>query len=100
MKFEFECEGGRTHWIVRCVEKGRLVEMHRFFRSPDKFLYHRGNHGQQEVAAYNALTEHLEKHPELTAVLPDLQPGEHSTMHVRQIAAGGSKRGGDAGKEE
>ncbi len=98
MKFVFESEGGRLHWIVKCMEKGKLVELHRFYRSADNFLYHRGNHGAQEVAAYNALTEHLKQHPDLTACVPEIAPMEHSTTHVRQLAAGGAKR--EAAKEE
>ena len=59
-----ERDAHRLHWIVKCVEKGKLVEMHRFFRSPEGFTYHRGNHGDQELAALRALEDHFEKHPE------------------------------------
>lgn len=93
MKFEIESEGGRLHWVVRCIEGGRVVELHRFYRSTDNFIYHRGKHGAHEVEAQKALGEHLAAHPELTSGIEKLNPGENSTMHVRQLAAGGSKRG-------
>lgn len=92
MRFDIESEGGRLHWVVRCVEKGRVAEVHRFYRSLDKFLYHRGAHGAHEAAALAALSSYLEKNPRATAGLGELEPGENSTMHVRQIAAGGGKR--------
>jgi len=92
MKFVIESEGGRLHWIVKCMEGGKLVELHRFYRALDKFIYHRGNHGQHEVVAQNALNEYLTQHPEATAKLHEIRPAEHSTMHVRQVAAGGAKR--------
>jgi len=93
MKFEFESEGGRLHWVVRCIEHGKVAELHRFYRTPDNFIYHRGKHGVHEVEAQRALTEYLGAHPELFAGIEKLNPGENSTMHVRQLAAGGSKRG-------
>lgn len=93
MKFEIEAEGGYLHWVVRCVDKGKLVELHRFYRSADNFIYHRGEHGPRELDAQRALEERLRAHPELTAHIPELKVAEHSTMHVRQIQAGGSKRG-------
>lgn len=93
MKYEVESEGGWLHWVVRCVEKGQVAEIHRFYRSRDQFIYHRGEHGPHELQAQQALLDHLAKHPEATAHIPVLNPAEHSTMHVRQIHAGGSKRG-------
>jgi hypothetical protein len=67
MQYVIEPEGGRLHWIVKCVDKGKLVEMHRFFRSPEKFVYHRGEHGEHETPAREALKEFFEKHPEVVA---------------------------------
>jgi hypothetical protein len=92
MKFVIEPEGGRLHWIVKCMDKGKLVELHRFYRALDQFVYHRGNHGQHELDAQKALLQYFKDHPDATAGLPGLRPAEHSTMHVRQIAAGGAKR--------
>lgn len=93
MHFQFESEGNWIHWVVRVMEKGRVIETHRFYRARDKFIYHRGEHGKHEVEARAALVEHLKKNPELVEHVPVLREAEHSTMHVRQIAAGGSKRG-------
>lgn len=67
MQFVIESEGQRLHWIVKCVDKGKLVELHRFYRSPEEFLYHRGEHGEHELAAQTALEEYFQAHPEATA---------------------------------
>lgn len=64
MNFVIESEGF-NHWIVKCVDKGKLVELHRFFRSAENFVYHRGNHGPNEPAARTALMKHFEETPEL-----------------------------------
>lgn len=93
MKYDIEAEGNRVHWVVRCVSKGGKVEaVHRFYRSLDGFIYHRGKHDEHELPAQEALTEYLKANPGATSHLEGLEPGEHSTMHVRQIAAGGAKR--------
>lgn len=65
MNFVIEPEGGKIHWIVKCVEKGKLLELHRFFRSPENFLHHRGKHGQHEIAAREALLKHFDSTPDL-----------------------------------
>lgn len=74
MRFIIEAEGYDTvpiedfmprHWVVKCVDKGRLVELHRFFRSPENYIYHRGKHGDQELPAQDALVKHFEDREEL-----------------------------------
>jgi hypothetical protein len=67
MQYVIEPEGGRLHWIVKCVDKGQLVEMHRFYRSPEEFIYHRGEHGEHERPAMDALREFFQQHPEVLA---------------------------------
>lgn len=64
MNFVIESEGFH-HWIVKCFEKGKLAELHRFYRSLENFVYHRGNHGQHEPEAYKALMKHFDEVPEL-----------------------------------
>ncbi len=74
MQYVIEPEGGRLHWIVKCVDKGKLVEMHRFYRSPEKFVYHRGEHGEHEGPAMDALKAYFEKHPEVLAHIQEPPP--------------------------
>lgn len=74
MQYVIEPEGGRLHWIVKCVDKGKLVEMHRFYRSPEKFVYHRGEHGEHEAPAMDALNDYFEKHPEVVAHVAEPPP--------------------------
>ncbi|GEM_PF-4693196 len=64
MQFVIEPEGERLHWIVKCYEKGKLVELHRFYRY-DEFLYHRGGHGNHELTARQALLDYFQAHPEI-----------------------------------
>lgn len=64
MTFIIESEGFH-HWIVKCVDKGKLVELHRFYRSLENFVYHRGKAGEHETAAREALLSHFESIPEL-----------------------------------
>ena len=65
MNFVIEPEGAHLHWVVKVYEKGKLLELHRFYRSPENFLHHRGNHGAHEIAAQNALLEHFKTTPGL-----------------------------------
>ena len=64
MQYVIEPEGF-LHWIVKCVEKGKVIELHRFYRSLEHFVYHRGSHGEHEIAAREALMKHFEAVPEL-----------------------------------
>jgi hypothetical protein len=74
MQYVIEPEGGRIHWIVKCVDMGKLVEMHRFYRSPEKFVYHRGEHGEQEGPAMAALKDYFEKHPDALSHIEEPAP--------------------------
>ncbi len=77
MNFVIEAEGHGLHWIVKCVDKGKLVELHRFYRSPENFLHHRGNHGEHELPAQEALLDHFKNTPGLEMGEPN--PGRVST---------------------
>ena len=74
MQYVIEPEGGRLHWIVKCVDKGKLVEMHRFYRSPEMFVYHRGEHGEHEALAMDALKEYFAKNPDVVAHVAEPPP--------------------------
>ena len=63
MKFVIEPEGPKLHWVVKCMEKGKPVEIHRFYQNLENFLYHRGKHGDHELAAMKELEDYLEAHP-------------------------------------
>lgn len=68
MRYVIEPEGGYFHWIVKCIDKGKVVELHRFYQSGDKkYIYHRGEHGEHELAAQEVITKYLAEHPEAAA---------------------------------
>jgi hypothetical protein len=74
MNFIVEPEG-RKHWIVKCIDGGKLVEMHRFFRSHENFIHHRGKHAPHELDAERALVDFFQKTPGLA-----LGPREYRLM--------------------
>ena len=74
MKFIIEPEdqrgGSLILWIVKCVEKGKIVAMHRFYRSGEGYLYHRGDHDEHELPAQKTLEDYLKDHPEMCPPAP------------------------------
>ena len=82
MRFVIESEGEKFHWIVKCIDQGKLLELHRFYRSLENFVYHRGKHGKYELDAFNALEDHFKQHPETAQVPP---------AHPRNLAGGKSR---------
>jgi hypothetical protein len=75
MEFDIKLEsakyGDKFHWIVRCFEGDRFVELHRFYLSLENQIFHRGPHGEHERAALEAFKQHLEAHPEMKQKTPE-----------------------------
>ena len=103
MRYVIEPEGGYFHWIVKCVEKGKVVELHRFYQSGDKkYIYHRGEHGPHENEAREVIVRYLKEHPEaaagvhksLVTARPILNKPSGKSAHTLSSAEGGRNAGG------
>jgi hypothetical protein len=80
MQFVIEPEGAKFHWVVKCMEKGKLVELHRFYLSLENFLHHRGAHGKLELDAMKALQDYFAANPGEKQT-PPLEP-RNLSLHV------------------